>query len=111
MKATLSNYNQTPRKTRLVADLVRGKSVTEALTILTFLEKRAAGPMQKLIRSAIANAEKQGESAAALLIQAITVDKGIVRVKPMARAQGRTTPLRSRHSHITVTLGKGKAKK
>ncbi|MEK7063658.1 MAG: uL22 family ribosomal protein [Patescibacteria group bacterium] len=56
MKAFLSNYRQSPRKTRLVTELVKGKTVPQALTALKFLEKRAAAPIAKLIASAAANA-------------------------------------------------------
>ena len=106
MKATLSNYGQSPRKTRLVANLVKGKTVAEALTILKFLEKRAANPMAKLIASAIANAEKQGESSKGLVIRSITVNKGIVRHRVMPKAQGKAEYLNIRKSHVTVSLGK-----
>ena len=106
MKARLSNYRQSPRKTRLVTDLIKGKTVTEALTTLKFLEKRAANPIAKLIASAIANAEKQGENGTNLVVKSITVDKGLVRTKSMPRAFGRATPIRRRMSHIVVTLGK-----
>lgn len=106
MKATLSNYRQSPRKTRLVTDLVKGKSVAEALTALKFLEKRAANPIAKLIASALANAEKQGENGKNLVVKSIRVDKGFVRTKSMPRAFGRATPIRRRMSHVAVTLGK-----
>ena len=106
MKAKLSNYRQTPRKTRLVTDLVKGKTVTEALAALKFMNKRAAAPMAKLIRSAAANAEKQGEDARSLVITNITVDKGIVATRFMPRAFGRAAPVRHRASHVVVTLGK-----
>lgn len=106
MKATLSNYRQSPRKTRLVTDLVKGKTVAEALTALKFLEKRAANPIAKLIASALANAEKQGENGKNLVVKSIRVDKGLVRTKSMPRAFGRATPIRRRMSHVAVTLGK-----
>ncbi|MBI3573967.1 50S ribosomal protein L22 [Candidatus Kaiserbacteria bacterium] len=111
MKASLSNYRQTPRKTRLVTEMVKGKSVAEALTALKFLEKRAARPVAKLIASAVANAEKQGEDARQLFIENITVDKGVVLKRSMPRAFGRSAPIRHRMSHLTVTLGKGSGKK
>lgn len=111
MKASLSNYRQSPRKTRLVTDLVKGKTITEALTMLKFLDKRAAAPIAKLISSAAANAEKQGEDAKKLIITNITVDKGLVQTRYMPRAFGRAAPIRHRASHVTVTLGKAKAKK
>jgi large subunit ribosomal protein L22 len=106
MKATLSNYGQSPRKTRLVTNLVKGKRVSEALVALKFLEKRAADPIAKLISSALANAEKQGENGAMLIVKSIRVDKGLVRVKQMPRAFGRATPIRRRMSHVVVELGK-----
>ena len=110
MKATLSNYRQTPRKTRLVTDLVKGKSVSDALTMLKFLNKRAATPIAKLIASAAANAEKQGEDARSLVVKNITVNKGLVRKTFMPRAFGRASGINHRMSHITVTLAKGSGK-
>lgn len=106
MKASLSNYSQSPRKTRLVTNMVKGKRVADALVALKFLEKRAADPMAKLIRSAIANALKQGETDKNLFIKSITVNKGLVRVKSMPRAFGRASPIRRRMSHVSVELGK-----
>ncbi len=106
MKASLSNYRQAPRKTRLVTELVKGKSVADALLALRFLDKRASRPVAKLIASAAANAEKQGEDVRELFIRNITVDKGTVLMRSMPRAFGRSAPIRHRMSHITVTLGK-----
>lgn len=106
MKASLSNYRQTPRKTRLVTELVKGKGVSEALVALKFLDKRAAAPIAKLIASAAANAEKQGENKDKLFIQNVTVHKGIVAMRSMPRAFGRSSPIRHRMSHISVILGK-----
>ena len=110
MKASLKNYRQSPRKTRLVTELVKGKTVPEALTALKFLNKRAASPIAKLISSAAANAEKQGEDSRTLVISNIAVDKGIVMTRFMPRAFGRAAPIRHRMSHVVVTLGKGKTK-
>src|SRR6185295_17255631 len=110
MKATLTNYRQTPRKVRLVTEMVKGKSI-EALTALKFLDKRAARPVAKLIASAVANAEKQGEDARQLFIQNITVNKGIVLKRAMPRAFGRSAPIRHRMSHLSVVLQKGTGKK
>jgi len=111
MKATLTNYRQTPRKVRLVTEMVKGKSIVEALTALKFLDKRAARPVAKLIASAVANAEKQGEDARQLFIQNITVNKGIVLKRAMPRAFGRSAPIRHRMSHLSVVLQKGAGKK
>ena len=110
MKATLKNYRQSPRKTRLVTELVKGKTVTEALTALKFLNKRAAAPVAKLIASAAANAEKQGEDARQLVILNVTVNKGLVATRFMPRAFGRAAPIRHRMSHVTISLGKGRVK-
>ena len=106
MKALLKNYRQSPRKTRLVTDLVKGKTIKEALTALKFLNKRGAAPIAKLILSAAANAEKQGESAGTLVVKSITVNKGLVGKRYMPRAFGRAAPVRHRMSHILVILGK-----
>lgn len=106
MKATLSNYAQSPRKVRIVSDLIKGKGIDEALTILQFEMRRAADPIAKVIKSAVANAEAQGERAGELVIKNITVDKGIVLKRYMPRAFGRATPLRRRRSHVTVTLAR-----
>jgi large subunit ribosomal protein L22 len=107
MKATLSNYRQSPRKTRLVTDLVKGKNVLEAMTALKFLNKRAASPMAKLLASAVANAEKQGEDARGLIVKNITVNKGIIAKRMFPRAFGRAATIRHRMSHVTITLEKG----
>ena len=56
VNAELKNYRQSPRKVRLVVDAIRGKNIANALTTLTFMSKRAAEPVQKLLKSAIANA-------------------------------------------------------
>lgn len=106
MKATLKNYRQSPRKVRLVTDLVKGKTLTEALTILKFNIKRASDPIAKLIASAAANAEKQGESLDSVVVKNITVNQGVTMHRSMPRAFGRATPIRKRSSHVTVTLEK-----
>ena len=110
MKATLENYNQTPRKTKLVADLVKGKSVAEALVALTFLPKRAAGPVAKLISSAAANAKAKGEDIAKLIVTGLTVESAGMYKRFMPRAFGRASPIRRRRSRIIVTLAPGKIK-
>ncbi len=110
--ASLSNYRQAPRKVRLVADLVRGKSAERALTLLSVLPKRASEPMIKLIRSAVANAQvKEGLSEKDLYISAIAVNGGIVFKRSMPRARGRASAIRKRTSHITLALSRMAAKK
>lgn len=102
--AMLKNYRQSPRKVRLVADLVRGKSVTGALAQLSMLPKRASEPMAKLIRSAAANTKDV--SAQDLYISKIEVNGGIVFKRQMPRARGRASLIRKKTSHITLTLSK-----
>lgn len=104
MKAKFPNYHQAPRKTRLVADLVRGRTVTDALTTLSFLPKRAAAPLAKLIASAAANAGKIGRERDQLIIKEISVTKGLTLKRSMPRARGSASPIRKRSSQISVRL-------
>jgi large subunit ribosomal protein L22 len=98
-----------PRKLRRVADAIRGKSVKEALTLLRFAGVFAAAPIEKLLRSAVANAENNHNmSGDDLYIRRITVDGGpggrfTKRIDP--RAQGRAAFKRRRMSHVTVVVG------
>lgn len=108
MKAILKNYRQSPRKVRLVTDLIKGKSVAEALTLLKFKVKRASDPIAKLVASAVANAERQGERPDSLVVENITVSEGFTLMRSLPRAFGRATPIRKRSSHVTVTLSKKK---
>lgn len=105
MKAKLSQYHQSPRKVRLVADAVRGETVDDALRKLRFLTKRAAKPMAKLIESAVANAEENdGKRRDNLIISTITVDKGPTLKRFRARARGRATRINKRTSHVNIEL-------
>lgn len=104
MKAELRNYRQSPRKVRLIADLVRGKNVKQALATLTFVNKRAAEPFAKLIRSAEANAVSQGMNKDTLVIKSVAVNKGTVLRRFMPRARGSASPINRRNSHITLEL-------
>lgn len=106
MKAFLKNYRVAPRKVRLVADMVRGKRVTDALTMLAFTEKRSAPGLKKLILSALSNAKQQGVSNAdALRIKDIQVNKGFTFVRYHPGYGGRATPINRESSHISVSLG------
>ncbi len=102
--AKLTNYRQSPRKVRLVADLVRGKKVEAALSELTFLAKRAGDPIKKLVASAVANAAHLNIDTKDLYISEIRVDKGVVLHRSMPRARGRAFPINKRSSHVIVTL-------
>lgn len=106
MKAKLTNYHQAPRKVRLVADLIRGKKVDEALTVLRFLPKRAAGPFVKLLTSAVANSQADLRiQRDKLRVAKVNVDKGIVFRRFRAGARGRAYPVKKRSSQIVITLG------
>jgi large subunit ribosomal protein L22 len=108
MKAILKNYRQSPRKVRLIADLVRGKKATEALTILQFVDKRAAGPFAKLIKSAVANAKQHGAKEESLFIKAVAVNKASTLKRFMPRARGSASRINKRNSHLSVELGEKK---
>ena len=105
MKAVLKNYRQSPRKVRLLADLVRGKKVKDALNPLQFVDKRAAEPFAKVIRSAAANATQAGQNADELVISKVVVDKAATLKRFMPRARGSASRINKRNSHITVELG------
>lgn len=104
--AVLKGVHLSPQKARLVADLVRGKKVDQALSILTFTPKRGAEVIKKVLDSAIANAEhNEGADIDALKVVSIYVDKGIVLKRIRARAKGRAGRITKPTSHITVTVG------
>ncbi|MBM3261412.1 50S ribosomal protein L22 [Candidatus Kaiserbacteria bacterium] len=104
MKALLKNYHQAPRKVRLVADLIRGKSVPHARAALAFLPKKAAPTMGKLLDSAVANAANRGYETHDLYIKTITVDKGVVmrRFRPFGR--GRSGAINKEMSIVKIEL-------
>ena len=94
-----------PRKARLVADLLRGKSVGEALGLLEHVPKKAARLITKTLKSVVANAESQQRvDVDRLYIKKITVDGGATWKRFMPRAHGRATRVRKRTSHVTVVL-------
>jgi len=104
MKAFLKNYRQSPRKVRLVADLIKGKRVLDAILILDTLPKRASGPIQVLLAGAISNAKQAGIKVDDLFIGNITVNKGIVMKRSMPRAHGSASRINKRTSHVMLTL-------
>lgn len=94
-----------PQKARLVADLIRGKSVDQALEILTFSNKKAAVLVKKVLESAIANAEhNEGADIDDLNVAKIFVDEGPTMKRIMPRAKGRADRILKRSSHITVVV-------
>lgn len=104
VKAQLNTYRQSPRKVRAVADLVRGKSVAEALDILAFAPKKAAAPLKKLIQSAVANAKSLGVPTDDLHVKTISVDGGAILYRRRPRAHGVAYAIRKRTSHVKVVL-------
>lgn len=110
MKAFLKNYRQSPRKVRLVASLIRGKDVSQALAELNFLAKRASDPVRKLLLSAVANAKQTGAEVENLFVKEIRVDKGIVMKRMMPAAMGTGHRINKRTSHILLVLAEKVAK-
>jgi len=104
MRAKLRYLRVSPRKTRLVVDLVRGKGVEEAMNILTFTRRAASEPVRKLIMSAIANAEAKNADVDRLYVNTITVDEGPTLRRFRPRAMGRATRINKRTSHVTCVL-------
>jgi large subunit ribosomal protein L22 len=92
------------QKVRLVLALIRGKSTQEALTVLSNTHKRAAGPIDKLVRSAIANAKNKGLETDSLYISKICADEGATWKRNRACSFGRGSKIRKRTSHITVEI-------
>ncbi len=94
-----------PRKVRLVADAIRGRKATFAIDVLEMMNKRAAKPMIKLLKSAIANAKHNHNlEVETLRVKSVMVDGGPVLKRWMPRAHGRATPVRERTSHINLVL-------
>ncbi len=103
--ARLKMLRSTPQKTRLVADLIRGKDVRAAEDILRFTNRRAAAPMLKLLESAKANAVNNHDMFEdSLFVKTIQVDEGPTLKRMLPRARGRADLLRKRTCHITITL-------
>lgn len=104
VKAELNNYRQSPRKVRIVAAAVKGKRVEEALTILSFVLKRAALPLQKLVASAFANAKALSIPTENLRVKSLTVDQGPTLYRRRPRSRGMANPIRKRTSKVKVVL-------
>lgn len=95
-----------PKKVRLVVDIIRGMETNKALSQLSFVNKKAVKPVKKLIESAIANAQHNYElDKNNLFIKEISVDEGRILYRWTPRALGRATPIRKRTSHINLILG------
>jgi len=108
--ATQRMVRQSPRKMRLVVDLIRGKDVNAAYAILDFSKKRAARQIAKTLRSAVANAEQKALQANEpfdvdeLMVTTAVVNEGPTLKRWRAAAQGRATPIRKRTSHLEIRV-------
>lgn len=98
-----------PRKTRLVVDLIRGKNAEESLSMLNVMNKKAAGIIAKTLKSAIANARIKELDVDTLWVKQANVDGGPVYKRFLSRAMGRATVIRRPTSHITLILSDIKA--
>ena len=106
VSAILKGVRISPQKARLVADMIRGKKVDNAINILAFSPKKGADIIKKVLESAIANAEhNKGADIDELMIKTIYVDKGAILKRIRARAKGRAGKIQKQTSHITVTVG------
>lgn len=107
--AKLNNCPTSPRKMRLVADLIRGEKVETALNTLRFNPKEASGRLEKLLLSAIANWQAKNEDSsvedAGLFVKEIRVDGGAMLKRLRPAAQGRAHRIRKRSNHVTLVLG------
>ena len=107
--AKLNNCPTSPRKMRLVADLVRGEKVEKALSILRFSQKEASRRLEKLLLSAVANWQAKNENAdieeANLFVKEIKVDSGTMLKRLRPAPQGRAHRIRKRSNHVTLVLG------
>jgi large subunit ribosomal protein L22 len=103
--ASLNDYRQSPRKVRLVANLIKGKKVEDAKDTLSFLVKRASKPLSDLLNSAIANAKNNFNiEASNLFVKEFKVDAGATLKRRMPRARGMAYPINKRISHIFIKL-------
>ena len=105
INASLKNYRQSPRKMRVVANLIKGKSVNVALDTLAFINKRAGSPLYNLLKSAAANAKNNFNiEKDSLIVKDVRVDSGLILKRSMPRARGMAYRINKRTSHVNITL-------
>lgn len=102
--AKLNNYRQSPRKVRLVANVIKGKPVVAALNLIKATVKAASAPLEKLLRSALANAKQRGVNEDILFVKSISVDGGAVMKRMMPRARGSAYQILKRTSRVSLVL-------
>ncbi len=104
-KAVVRGVRMSPRKMRVVANIVRGKKVGDAMSLLKLMPKKGAVVIRKLLISAVANAEQKGDvDVDALTVRDCNVDNGPILKRWMPRSMGRANRIQSRTSHVTVTV-------
>jgi large subunit ribosomal protein L22 len=106
VKAVLNKTRTAPQKARLVARLISGKNVNDAMNILQLTQKKAARILQKVLKSALANAEENHKvlDVDDMYVKRITVDQGVVMKRTMPRARGTSNTIRKRSSNICLVL-------
>ena len=115
-RAIQRTTRQSPYKMRLVVDQIRGKSVNEALALLAFSKKHAAHQIEKVVRSAVANAEQAARSEGTSLdVDTLVITRAVVNEGPklkrfMPAAMGRATPIQKRTSHVEIVVGERKGR-
>jgi large subunit ribosomal protein L22 len=104
-RAVLRRFRESPRKVRMVADMIRGRSVDDAMSILRLQQRKAAKMLSKVLGSAIANAtENEKADVEKLVVSKVSIDGGPVTKKWMPRSMGRANRILSRTSHVTVEV-------
>lgn len=109
-RALAKNIGMSPRKMRLVIDLIRGRDVNEAYSILKFSKKAATRPIEKTLRSAVANARNKADAEGAFLdvdelyVREAYINEGSTLKRWRARAMGRASPIRKRTSHVIIVV-------
>jgi large subunit ribosomal protein L22 len=104
-RATLKRFRESPRKVRMVANMIRGRTVDDAMSILKLQQRKAAKMLSKVLGSAIANAtENEKADADKLVVTNVSVDGGPVTKRWMPRSMGRANRINSRTSHVTITV-------
>jgi large subunit ribosomal protein L22 len=105
-KAVARYVRTSPRKARQVADSIRGKGAGDALNVLALTPRKAARLIEKVLKSAVANAREKGgrDNLDLLTVQTIQIDEGPTLKRWLPRARGRATPIRKRTSHISIVL-------
>ena len=104
------NVGMSPRKVRMVVDLIRGRGVNEAYSILRFSKRAATKPIEKTLRSAVANAQQKADGTGTyldtdeLIVREVYVNEGPTLKRWRARAMGRASPIMKRTSHITIIV-------